>query len=89
VRARLRSLRHAGFLFADPINHSIVEAINEVGPIMGLKTVAEFVEDDRTRLALRKIGVDYAQGWGIHKPVLLSAQKAGGGKASALAQGGL
>lgn len=66
----------------DPINHSIVEAINEVGHIMGLKTVAEFVEDERTRLALQKIGVDYAQGWGIHKPVLLPAQKVKSGQAS-------
>lgn len=35
---------------------------------MGMKTVAEFVEDAVILDALCKMGVDYAQGYGIAKP---------------------
>jgi EAL domain-containing protein (putative c-di-GMP-specific phosphodiesterase class I) len=47
---------------------AIVEAINQVGHVMGLKTVAEFVENNEILEKLRAIGVDYAQGYGIAKP---------------------
>lgn len=46
----------------DPINLSMVEAINNVGHVMGLKTIAEFVENAEILNKLREIGVDYAQG---------------------------
>lgn len=55
----------------DRINRAIVESINQIGHLMGAKTVAEFVEDQFLRAALRDMGVDYGQGWGIHRPVLL------------------
>jgi len=55
----------------DRINQSIVESINQIGHLMGIKTVAEFVEHDRVRDALAAMGVDYGQGWGIHRPQLL------------------
>ena len=55
----------------DPVNRSMVQAINQVGQIMGLKTIAEFVEDEPTMAVLREIGVDFGQGYGIHKPELL------------------
>ena len=35
---------------------------------MGLKTVAEYVESDQILALLRQMGVDYAQGSGIHRP---------------------
>jgi diguanylate cyclase (GGDEF)-like protein/PAS domain S-box-containing protein len=56
----------------DPIDHAMVEAINQIGHVMGLKTIAEFVENDAILEKLREIGVDYAQGFGIAKPVLLA-----------------
>jgi EAL domain-containing protein (putative c-di-GMP-specific phosphodiesterase class I) len=40
---------------------------------MGLKTIAEFVEDEATLVRLRELGVDYAQGYGIHAPQPLDA----------------
>lgn len=59
-------------LIEDPVNRAIVESIHRVAGLCGLKTVAEWVEDAAILAALRDIGVDYAQGWGIGKPVPLS-----------------
>ena len=47
---------------------TMVEAINQVGHIMGIRTIAEFVEDEATLVALRRLGVDYAQGHALHRP---------------------
>ena len=52
----------------DPVDRAMVEAINQVGHVMGLQTIAEFVENDAIMKQLRRIGVDYAQGFGIAKP---------------------
>ena len=35
---------------------------------MGMKTIAEFVENDAIVEKLKLIGVDYVQGYGIGKP---------------------
>ncbi len=52
----------------DRIDRAMVKSINEIGQIMGKKTIAEFVENDAILQELKKIGVDYAQGYGIAKP---------------------
>ncbi|MGB5605051.1 MAG: EAL domain-containing protein, partial [Gammaproteobacteria bacterium] len=52
----------------DPIDAAMVHSINEIGHVMGKKTIAEFVENDAILDKLRSIGVDYAQGYGIDKP---------------------
>jgi diguanylate cyclase (GGDEF)-like protein len=52
----------------DPVDRAMVEAINKVGQIMGIKTIAESVENAETLAILREIGVDYAQGFGIARP---------------------
>lgn len=52
----------------DPVSLSIVTSINQVGHTLGLKTIAEFVEDKAILDKLEEIGVDYAQGYYIHKP---------------------
>jgi len=46
----------------DPVDAAMVEAIAKVGRIMGIHTVAEFVEDKATADALRALGVNYGQG---------------------------
>jgi diguanylate cyclase (GGDEF)-like protein len=46
----------------DPVDAAMVEAIAKVARIMGIYTVAEFVEDNETIQALRALGVNYAQG---------------------------
>jgi EAL domain-containing protein (putative c-di-GMP-specific phosphodiesterase class I) len=52
----------------DPISYSMVKSINDIGHVMGKKTIAEFVENQAVLSKLREIGVDYAQGYGICKP---------------------
>jgi diguanylate cyclase (GGDEF)-like protein/PAS domain S-box-containing protein len=55
-------------MLGDPIDRAMVEAINNIGHVMGKRTIAEFVEDKDTLMALREIGVDYAQGFGLARP---------------------
>ncbi|MBT8137073.1 MAG: EAL domain-containing protein [Gammaproteobacteria bacterium] len=55
----------------DPIDLAFVRSINEIGHVMGKKTVAEFVEDQDTLDALCEMGVDYAQGFHISRPAPL------------------
>jgi len=57
----------------DPIDHAMVKSINEIGQVMGMKTIAEFVENNEIKDKLMAIGVDYAQGYAIGKPQPLSA----------------
>ncbi len=53
------------------VDREIVSSINDIGHRLGVRTVAEWVEDERTLDALRAIGVDYAQGYVIGRPVAL------------------
>ncbi len=53
------------------INRAMVDAINQIGHVMGIETVCEFVENEGVVKTLRDIGVDYAQGYYIGKPVPL------------------
>ncbi len=55
----------------DRYSRSMVKAICGIGQTMGLSVVAEFVGDDETVALLKKIGVDFAQGFGIGKPAPL------------------
>lgn len=55
----------------DPVDLVMVESINRIGHVMGIKTIAEFVENEAILGKLREIGVDFAQGYGIHKPEAL------------------
>ncbi len=50
---------------------AMVKSMNEIGHSLGMETIAEYVENDEIKHILGEIGVDYAQGWGIQKPVLL------------------
>ena len=56
----------------DPIDMAMVRSINEIGQIMGKKTIAEFVENEQILKQIKLIGIDYAQGYHISKPVPLS-----------------
>jgi len=54
-------------MFAD-IDFSIVRSVNEVGHVLGMKTIAEFVENEAISKKLIGIGVDYLQGYEIARP---------------------
>jgi EAL domain-containing protein (putative c-di-GMP-specific phosphodiesterase class I) len=55
-------------LTTDPIQAAMVASIHEIGQTMGLRTIAEAVEDEETLQALREIGVDYVQGFYFSQP---------------------
>jgi len=51
----------------DSIDYAMVKSINEIGHEMGLQTIAEFVENKNILDKLKKIGVDFAQGYHFGK----------------------
>ena len=52
----------------DPLDLAMTRSINDIAHEMGKLTIAEFVENDEIRSKLCEVGVDYMQGYGIHKP---------------------
>jgi diguanylate cyclase (GGDEF)-like protein/PAS domain S-box-containing protein len=52
----------------DKTSYAMVEAINQVAHVMEIKTIAEHVETTATLNALKKISVDFAQGFVIDSP---------------------
>lgn len=56
----------------DEVDRAMVGAINDVGHTLKLQTVAEFVNDEAILVELEKLGVDFAQGFAIAKPRMLS-----------------
>ncbi|WP_343075018.1 EAL domain-containing protein [sulfur-oxidizing endosymbiont of Gigantopelta aegis] len=69
-------LKIDGVFIKDIVNNSadraMVKSINEIGHFLGMKTVAEYVENEEIVTVLEEIGVDYAQGYGVEKPILIS-----------------
>jgi diguanylate cyclase (GGDEF)-like protein len=58
-------------LDGDHTTYNIVNAITQVGQVLGVRTVAEFVEDEALLDKLQQLGFDYAQGYGIAYPIHL------------------
>lgn len=54
---------------SNAIDREMVRAIAQIACAMGIDTVAEFVEDAATKEALRALGIDYAQGYHIARPM--------------------
>jgi diguanylate cyclase (GGDEF)-like protein/PAS domain S-box-containing protein len=52
----------------DELDLAMVKSINDIGKVMGKKTIAEFVEHEAILQKLRDIGVDYVQGYLIGRP---------------------
>jgi EAL domain-containing protein (putative c-di-GMP-specific phosphodiesterase class I) len=63
----------------DQIDHAMVEAINQLGHVMGIQTIAEYVETREVLEKLRTIGVDYAQGFALGYPVPIDEALAAAG----------
>lgn len=58
-------------IVTNPINMTIVESVNQISHIMGLKTIAEFAESEAIMKRLRGCNIDLAQGFHIHTPAPL------------------
>lgn len=56
-------------LVSSPVDLAMVEAINRIGHLMGIKTVAEFVETESILTKVMELGIDYAQGYKIAVPL--------------------
>jgi len=57
----------------DPLNQATVRCFCQVAQVLGLATIAEFVDSERVFDALNALGVDYAQGYLLHRPEPLDA----------------
>ena len=53
---------------SDSVNRAMVEAIHNLGRVMNIKTIAEFVGSASVKAMVKDLGVDYAQGYEISKP---------------------
>lgn len=53
------------------VDMAMVEAINKISHVMGLQTIAEFVESEEVLHALRELGVECAQGYLLGRPQVL------------------
>ena len=54
------------------IDQLVIEAVVRIARGLGKETIAEFVTNEQTRRMVRQLGVDYAQGYHIGKPVPLA-----------------
>ncbi|BAY18650.1 diguanylate cyclase/phosphodiesterase with PAS/PAC and GAF sensor(s) [Anabaenopsis circularis NIES-21] len=52
----------------EPIDLAMVDAINKIGQVMGIQTIAEFVENNDILKVIQNLGVNYAQGYGVGRP---------------------
>lgn len=55
----------------DPVDRAVVEAIQRIGHVMGIETIAESVEDEAALRTLTDIGVDHVQGFHVARPAPL------------------
>jgi diguanylate cyclase (GGDEF)-like protein/PAS domain S-box-containing protein len=62
----------------DPVDRAIVRSINDVAKVMGMETIAEFVESEDIVRILREIGVDYAQGFWTGRPAEMESTLSSG-----------
>ncbi len=60
-------------LLSSPLDESAVRCFTDVARVLGMKTVAEHVEDAATSSRLYEMGVNMAQGYYHHRPVKLSS----------------
>jgi len=54
----------------EKLNYALIKSINDICHTLGKKTVAEFVENKASLALLKKIGIDYVQGYFMGRPEL-------------------
>ncbi len=55
-------------LESSPLSTAVIRSITDIAHVLNKQTIAEHTENDAIFTALRDLGVDYAQGFGIHRP---------------------
>ncbi|MFY7863691.1 EAL domain-containing protein [Roseateles sp.] len=60
-------------LVSDPLDEAAVRCFVDVAQVVGMQTVAEYVDNPAVLQRLREIGVDFSQGFLLHRPAPLSA----------------
>ncbi len=60
-------------LIDDPLDDAAVRCFVDVARVIGVKTVAEFVDRLEVLQRVREIGIDYAQGFLLHRPEPIEA----------------
>lgn len=56
---------------SNPIDYEMVSALHKISKLMNIETIAEFVENQEIIDTLNEIGITYAQGYAISKPLQL------------------
>lgn len=58
-------------MLENPVDQAMVESIHRIGHVMGLKTIAEWVETRELAQDLEAMGIEYGQGyfWGEPRPL--------------------
>jgi Amt family ammonium transporter len=51
----------------------MVDAINQIGHVMGIETICEYVENGAVLHVLNELNVDFAQGYHIDRPFTIEA----------------
>ena len=57
---------------SSPVDQVFVRSMVALAQGLGKQTIAEFVEDEDTLVLLRELGVDFAQGYHIGRPTLMT-----------------
>ncbi|MEJ2392778.1 MAG: EAL domain-containing protein [Gammaproteobacteria bacterium] len=55
-------------MLTSALDHALVSSVNQIGHVVGIHTIAEFVETQEIEERLIKLGIDYAQGYGVARP---------------------
>lgn len=55
-------------MLTSSLDHALVSSVNQIGHVVGMQTIAEFVETKDIEDRLFQIGIDFAQGYGIARP---------------------
>jgi diguanylate cyclase (GGDEF)-like protein/PAS domain S-box-containing protein len=63
-------------IVADPMDNAIVDSINRISHILGMRTIAESVEDAAILARITELGIDYAQGYFVAEPEELGDEPA-------------
>ena len=55
-------------LESSPLSMAVIRSITDIAHVLNKQTIAEHTENEAILAALRDLGVDFAQGFGIHQP---------------------